>query len=109
MLTFVMLVHYGSFLQLNPNQCSKWSGCCGDHAIYMHGFIGCTSLISPFVEKAKPILSKPLLPPLGGACEKFEGYWLSRGDGKPIKDENYILTDTVKGNMRDVARVVACG
>ena len=76
---------------------------------YMYGFIECTSLISPFVEKAKPILSKPLLPPLGGACEKFEGYWLSRGDGKPIKDENYILTDTVKGNMRDVARVVACG
>ena len=33
MLTFVMLVHDGFVLQLNPNQCSKWSGCRGDYAM----------------------------------------------------------------------------
>ncbi|XP_067947567.1 midasin-like [Watersipora subatra] len=60
-------------------------------------------------ENAKAVLSKPLLPPVGVDCEKFEGFWLKKGSNKPIRDKDYILTETVKANMRDVARVVACG
>jgi len=61
------------------------------------------------VGKSQSILSKPLLPPINVQCEKFEGYWLKRGQNEPIEDEKYILTDTVRANMKDVARVVACG
>lgn len=46
---------------------------------------------------------------MGVESESFEGYWLKRGANEPMRDEHYILTDTVKANMRDVARVVACG
>jgi len=59
--------------------------------------------------KAKSILSKPLPPPAGIECERFEGYWLTRGDRAPVKDERYVLTNAVKANMKDVARVVSCG
>ena len=68
-------------------------------------FTLCTILL----ENAKAVLSKPLPPAIGVECERFEGYWLKKGMVKPIRDENYILTDTVKANMKDVARVVSCG
>ena len=67
-------------------------------------------VVSPCcLASAKAILSKSLIPPVGIQCEQFEGYWLRKGDEKPIRDERYILTEAVKANMKDIARVIACG
>lgn len=39
----------------------------------------------------------------------MEGYWLSQGDMDPALDPSYILTPSVRLNLRDLARVVAAG
>lgn len=40
---------------------------------------------------------------------KVEGYWISIGDMEPTVDETYVLTSSVKLNLRDIVRVVSAG
>ncbi|KAH0622150.1 hypothetical protein JD844_024188 [Phrynosoma platyrhinos] len=51
----------------------------------------------------------PLPEPKGGRLIKIEGYWISVGDIEPTVDETYVLTPSVKLNLRDIVRVVSAG
>lgn len=39
----------------------------------------------------------------------FEGYWILKGDLEPRIPENYVLTETVRQNLKDLVRVVSIG
>ncbi|XP_061668786.1 midasin isoform X2 [Syngnathoides biaculeatus] len=54
-------------------------------------------------------LNQPIVAPLGQTCVAVEGYWVSQGKLEPTLDPNYILTASVKLNLRDLARVVSAG
>ncbi|XP_049611993.1 midasin isoform X4 [Syngnathus scovelli] len=54
-------------------------------------------------------LKQPILAPSGKPCVAVEGFWVSQGDLEPTLDPNYILTPSVKLNLRDLARVVSSG
>ncbi|XP_048386295.2 midasin [Stegostoma tigrinum] len=58
---------------------------------------------------AKAILQQPIPEPKGGRSIQIEGYWIATGDKEPSVDKLYILTPSVKLNLRDLARVVAAG
>ena len=47
--------------------------------------------------------------PSGRLCVEVEGYWVSQGEMEPALDPSYILTASVKLNLRDLARVVSAG
>uniref|UniRef100_A0A452FG21 Midasin n=1 Tax=Capra hircus TaxID=9925 RepID=A0A452FG21_CAPHI len=57
----------------------------------------------------KSLLKQPIPEPKGGRLIQVEGYWISLGDKEPTIDETYILTSSVKLNLRDIARVVSAG
>ncbi|XP_042318311.1 midasin isoform X2 [Sceloporus undulatus] len=57
----------------------------------------------------KNLLKQPLPEPKGGRMIKVEGYWISVGDIEPTVDESYVLTPSVKLNLRDIVRVVSAG
>ncbi|XP_060119521.1 midasin-like [Heteronotia binoei] len=57
----------------------------------------------------KSILKQPLPEPKGGGMIKIEGYWIPVGDKEPTVDETYVLTPSVKLNLRDIVRVVSAG
>ncbi|XP_067273008.1 midasin [Pseudorasbora parva] len=54
-------------------------------------------------------LKQPIPQPKDRECIQIEEYWLSRGDMEPAVDPTYILTPSVKLNLKDLARVVAAG
>ncbi|KAF4092103.1 hypothetical protein AMELA_G00017110 [Ameiurus melas] len=54
-------------------------------------------------------LKQPIPEPRSRGCLQIEGYWLSQGDMDPALDPSYILTPSVRLNLRDLARVVAAG
>lgn len=54
-------------------------------------------------------LFQPIPEPKGGRLIQVEGYWISVGDKEPTIDEAYILTSSVKLNLRDIVRVVSAG
>ncbi|XP_064196020.1 midasin isoform X1 [Anguilla rostrata] len=54
-------------------------------------------------------VKQPLPEPLGRPCVHMEGYWVSQGEMEPAVDHSYILTQSVKLNLRDLARVVSAG
>ncbi|XP_043542624.1 midasin isoform X1 [Chiloscyllium plagiosum] len=56
---------------------------------------------------AKAVLQQPIPEPKGGQSVQIEGYWIATGDKEPSVDKLYILTPSVKLNLRDLARVVA--
>ncbi|XP_072355863.1 midasin [Scyliorhinus torazame] len=58
---------------------------------------------------AKTLLQQPIPEPKGGKSLQIEGYWITTGDEEPSVDKLYILTPSVKLNLRDLARVVAAG
>ncbi|XP_011501204.1 PREDICTED: midasin-like [Ceratosolen solmsi marchali] len=61
---------------------------------------------------AKAILGAPIPKPRCSSTEEyveFEGYWVVKGTAEIKVSQNYILTDTVRRNLRDVVRVVAIG
>ncbi|XP_042842742.1 midasin [Panthera tigris] len=66
----------------------------------------CQHLISGSV---KSLLKQPIPEPKGGRLIQVEGYWISVGDREPTIDETYILTSSVKLNLRDIVRVVSAG
>nr|XP_020508278.1 midasin [Labrus bergylta] len=54
-------------------------------------------------------LKQPIPAPSGRPCVDVEGYWVSQGEMEPALDPSYILTASVKLNLRDLARVVSAG
>ncbi|KAM9840331.1 midasin [Aulostomus maculatus] len=54
-------------------------------------------------------LKQPIQAPVGQRCVDMEGYWVSQGEMEPTLDPSYILTASVKLNLRDLARVVSAG
>ncbi|XP_038966893.1 midasin isoform X1 [Rattus norvegicus] len=66
----------------------------------------CQHIISGNV---KSLLKQPIPEPKGGRLIQVEGYWISVGDKEPKIDETYVLTPSVKLNLRDIARVVSAG
>uniref|UniRef100_M4AJ01 Midasin n=1 Tax=Xiphophorus maculatus TaxID=8083 RepID=M4AJ01_XIPMA len=51
---------------------------------------------------------KQLIPaPPGRTCVQIEGYWVPQGELEPALDPSYILTSSVKLNLRDLSRVVS--
>ena len=38
-----------------------------------------------------------------------EGYWIELGTKKTMEDETYVLTKSVKQNLKDLGRVVSGG
>ncbi|XP_077950103.1 midasin isoform X1 [Gasterosteus aculeatus] len=54
-------------------------------------------------------LKHPIPVPSGRSCVDVEGYWVSQGEMEPALDPSYILTASVKLNLRDLARVVSAG
>ncbi|XP_062606102.1 midasin-like, partial [Saccostrea cucullata] len=57
----------------------------------------------------KSLLKQGIREPLEGGCLQFEGYWVSQGRALPTVPSNYILTPSVRANLRDLARVVSAG
>ncbi len=57
----------------------------------------------------KSILGHPIPPPTAGMFVKVEGYWIGTGDGEPVKQKGYVMTASVKANLRDLARIVSAG
>ncbi|XP_018427598.1 PREDICTED: midasin [Nanorana parkeri] len=57
----------------------------------------------------KGLLKQPLPEPHGGRFVQIEGYWIPVGEKNPAIDESYILTPSVKLNLRDLVRVVSAG
>lgn len=56
--------------------------------------------------KQKP--RTPLAPPEIPSVQ-VEGYWVARGPLEPVSPQGYVLTATVRRNLRDLARAAACG
>uniref|UniRef100_A0A8W8MR76 Midasin n=1 Tax=Magallana gigas TaxID=29159 RepID=A0A8W8MR76_MAGGI len=57
----------------------------------------------------KSLLKQGIREPPEGGCLQFEGYWVPRGRETPSVPSNYILTPSVRANLRDLARVVSAG
>ncbi|XP_019393298.1 PREDICTED: midasin isoform X2 [Crocodylus porosus] len=57
----------------------------------------------------KSLLKQPIPEPRGGRFIQIEGYWISMGDKEPTIDDTYVLTPSVKLNLKDIVRVVSAG
>uniref|UniRef100_A0A669QDJ1 Midasin n=1 Tax=Phasianus colchicus TaxID=9054 RepID=A0A669QDJ1_PHACC len=57
----------------------------------------------------KSLLKQQIPKPQGGRFIHIEGYWISAGDKEPTVDETYVLTPSVKLNLKDIVRVVSAG
>lgn len=60
------------------------------------------------VSDAKKILSQQIPKPAGDQLN-FEGYWIEVGGKEPEECIEYIITDSVKKNLRDLARIISIG
>lgn len=60
------------------------------------------------LSNVKAILSKQL-PQLGENYLNFEGYWIQPGNLEPQPCTHYILTESVKKNLKDLARIISIG
>lgn len=56
----------------------------------------------------KSVLSRPMPEP-GGKHVQIEGYWIPLGPCEVNMPDKYILTPSVRANLKDLARIVAIG
>lgn len=64
------------------------------------------------IQNIKAILGMPIPKPKCSPAEEYvnvEGYWVLQGSLEPETPNNYILTDSVKRNLRDLVRIVSIG
>ncbi|XP_059609312.1 midasin [Phlebotomus argentipes] len=59
-------------------------------------------------ESVKAVLSYQI-PKTSEQCEFFEGYWIEYGEKEPQEISSYILTESVRQNLKDLARIVSLG
>ena len=57
--------------------------------------------------EAVTALKTSIAKPPTGLYVNIEGYWLSAGEKIPAVPEDFILTETVRQNLKDVARIVS--
>ncbi|XP_017784384.1 PREDICTED: midasin [Nicrophorus vespilloides] len=57
----------------------------------------------------KAILKGPIREPSVGNYLQFEGYWVLKGSLEPTVADDYILTDSVRNNLKDLVRIVSIG
>lgn len=59
----------------------------------------------------KAVLNQPIPKPMVSNNEflQFEGYWIRRGIMEPVTPDEYILTESVRKNLKDLVRVVSFG
>lgn len=57
----------------------------------------------------KSVLKHELPEPPGGKHVNIQGYWLPLGKLSPYIPDNYILTPSVRDNLKDLARIVSAG
>lgn len=60
------------------------------------------------LSNTKAVLSQKIPRPDGDQID-FEGYWIQQGPKAPQPCENYILTASVKENLKDLARIISIG
>ena len=57
---------------------------------------------------AESMLKQPLpMPQDTGQFCNFEGFWIAMGSKEPIVSAEYVLTASVKANLKDLGRVVS--
>ena len=57
---------------------------------------------------AASLLKQPLPVPQGsGQFCNFEGFWIAVGNNEPVVSPEYVLTASVKANLKDLSRVVS--
>lgn len=49
------------------------------------------------------------VPSKTGNFLEFEGYWVPQGTLEPQTPNNYILTESVRRNLKDLVRIVSIG
>lgn len=57
----------------------------------------------------KTILNQPIPKPQNDYYLQFEGYWVRKGSIEPSSPGDYILTGSVRKNLKDLVRVVSIG
>lgn len=71
------------------------------------------SLVSNLIEKAltssKAVLKTPIPLPANGSFVNFEGYWIEKGSQVIDNCDNYILTKSVRSNLKDLSRIISIG
>lgn len=62
-------------------------------------------------KSVKAILKQPIPKPEGTkeTFLHFEGYWVRQGAFDPVIPEDYVLTKSVRKNLKDLVRVVSIG
>lgn len=61
------------------------------------------------VSDAKAVLSYKIPKPAKGDFINFEGYWIEKGSNEVQECGDYILTGSVKKNLKDLARIISIG
>ena len=57
---------------------------------------------------AASLLKQPLPKSQGsGQFSNFEGFWIAMGNKEPVVSADYVLTASVKANLKDLSRVVS--
>src|SRR5687768_4915523 len=98
---------------------------CGDFARSLYEAF-CLSFLTQLDNKSRVIVEKLIMATLFGdenaASVKgaeipklsqkslcFEGFWISQGSEEPLVDDRYILTKSVRNNLKDLARIISIG
>ena len=55
----------------------------------------------------KVLSAMPSVPPGNGSMVQVEGFWLEVGSEQPTLPDEYVITPSVKRNLRNLARVVS--
>ncbi|KAK2715538.1 hypothetical protein QYM36_010205, partial [Artemia franciscana] len=55
----------------------------------------------------KAITSQAIPKPSSGFYTEVENYWIEQGDRELLSPEDYVITPTVRANLRDIARIVS--
>jgi midasin len=64
-------------------------------------------IMKQLAKNNKKVMGQPLPCPLGGGHINIECFWVPCGSKQPSVMENYILTPTVRRNLKDIARVIS--
>lgn len=59
----------------------------------------------------KGVVKQPIPPPRHNPENylQFEGYWVRKGNLECLVPDDYILTDSVRKNLKDLVRIVSIG
>ncbi|KAL1494716.1 hypothetical protein ABEB36_010268 [Hypothenemus hampei] len=59
--------------------------------------------------KLKMIQNQPITAPADRGFLEFEGFWIKEGFMSPNTPDNYVLTKSIRKNLKDLARIVSIG